>query len=310
MTNKEKYRQLCQVESSIPLFLKDWWLDATSLEGNWDVAIYEENGNIVAAWPYYYKSKWGIKVITTAYLTKYQGIWTKTPSHDLLVNKLLVRNLINQLPKFSSYAQMFHPTFTNWTALHWEGFKQTTKYTFVIDDISDMTKVVAGFAPSRRRDINKGQKSFHLEIGYDTKAFYQLRKKNLADLGQKIGYCEKEFVSLVEACKKHDACEFLMCKDEQGRVVCYSFIVWDANTSYYLITGFEPELCKNGASDYLTLETLKYASTKTKSFDFEGSMSKGVAHNLHSFAEKQIPYFFIYKDNFLFRMLRALKNER
>ena len=310
MTNKEKYRQLCKEEAGIPVFAKDWWLDATSGGGGWDVAIYEENGEVVASWPYFYKQKWGFKIITTAILTKYQGIWMREQSHDLIRNKIIVRELLAQLPKVASYAQLFSPRFTNWLPLHWDGFKQTTRYTFVIDNISNKEKVLEGFSINRRKDIARAQKYFKIEVGFDALAFYKLREKNLADIGEKIAYTQTDFLALAEACKKNSSGEFLVCKDEQNRIVSYCFIVWDELYTYFIISGFEPELCKKGASDLMVYETIKFASTKSKSFDFEGSMDKGIAHNVYTFAEKQIPYFLIYKDSFLFKALRLLKNDR
>lgn len=309
MTNKEKYRQLCLTEPSIPIYSKDWWLDATCIGGDWDVAIYEENGEIIGTWCYFYKTKLGFKIITTPFLTKYQGVWFKNPELDLLQNKIITRELLKQLPKFSSLTQFFSPTFTNWLPLYWEKFKQTTKYTFMIDDISDMNKVFDNFAYYRRRDIKRAQKLFTVEIGCDPAIFYDLRKKNLEQLNEKITYPRDGFIKLINACEKHNAGQALLCKNVNNEVVCYTYIIWDNQYSHYLISGFDVDLCKKGASDLLMYETIKYASTKTKSFDFEGSMVKGIAHNLNDFAEKQVPYYLIYKNNLFFQLYHLLKND-
>ena len=137
-----------------------------------------------------------------------------------------------------------------------------------------------------------------------------MRKKNLAQLNDIIGYQKHEFVNLVNACIEKNAGEFLVCKNAEGQIACYTFVVWDKLFTYYLISGFEPELCKKGASDLLMSETIKFAGTKTKSFDFEGSMDKGIAHNLQSFAEKQVPYYIVSKDNLLFKIFNLIKNKR
>jgi hypothetical protein len=44
MANKQKYRKFCKKEKNIPVFSKDWWLDAVCGEENWDVAIVEKGG--------------------------------------------------------------------------------------------------------------------------------------------------------------------------------------------------------------------------------------------------------------------------
>ena len=53
MTNKDLYSKLCENESTIPIFSKDWWLDAVCGDENWDVAIVEKGGEIWATMPYF-----------------------------------------------------------------------------------------------------------------------------------------------------------------------------------------------------------------------------------------------------------------
>jgi hypothetical protein len=74
MTDKEKYREYCRSESSIPVFARDWWLDAVCGEDNWEVALIENNGEILASFPYYIKRKFGINAITMPKLTQNAGI--------------------------------------------------------------------------------------------------------------------------------------------------------------------------------------------------------------------------------------------
>lgn len=52
MTNKDKYHIFCDHEKGIPIFNKDWWLDAVCGENNWDVALVEKGGSIVGSLPY------------------------------------------------------------------------------------------------------------------------------------------------------------------------------------------------------------------------------------------------------------------
>jgi hypothetical protein len=35
MTNKEKYREFCKNEKNLPIFSKDWWLDAVCGKDNY-----------------------------------------------------------------------------------------------------------------------------------------------------------------------------------------------------------------------------------------------------------------------------------
>ena len=44
MSNKDKYRLLCNTEKNIPIFSHDWWLDTVCGEKKWDVLLIEQKG--------------------------------------------------------------------------------------------------------------------------------------------------------------------------------------------------------------------------------------------------------------------------
>lgn len=74
-SNKDKYRHLLETEKTIPIFSRDWWMDAVCGEDNWDVLLVEKNGEIVASMPYYIHKKYGLTVITQPTLTQTNGMW-------------------------------------------------------------------------------------------------------------------------------------------------------------------------------------------------------------------------------------------
>jgi len=39
LIDKELYREFCKVEDNIPIFSKDWWMDAVCGEDKWDVIL-------------------------------------------------------------------------------------------------------------------------------------------------------------------------------------------------------------------------------------------------------------------------------
>ena len=52
MSNKEKYKEF-EEKSYVPIYSQNWWMDAVCLPENWDVWLYEKEGDICAAMPYY-----------------------------------------------------------------------------------------------------------------------------------------------------------------------------------------------------------------------------------------------------------------
>ena len=53
LSEKEIYRALCRTEDGLPLFSRDWWLDAACGEDHWDALLIEDRGRIAAALPLY-----------------------------------------------------------------------------------------------------------------------------------------------------------------------------------------------------------------------------------------------------------------
>ena len=61
---KEIYREQCGNEPSIPIFSRDWWLDAVCGKDNWDAAVVEKGGWVVGSMPYYIKKRAGFILFT------------------------------------------------------------------------------------------------------------------------------------------------------------------------------------------------------------------------------------------------------
>ena len=73
--------------------------------------------------------------------------------------------------------------------------------------------------------------------------------------------------------------------DSQGRIHAASYFVYDEKCCYYLIGGGDPELRTSGASSLLMWEGIKFASTVSGSFDFEGSMIEPIERFFRAFGD-------------------------
>ena len=75
MNSKEKYRTFCLKNKSVPIFHKDWWLDAVCGVDNWDVILAEnKNNEIIAVLPFCIQKKI-FKYIKQPIYTHHLGIW-------------------------------------------------------------------------------------------------------------------------------------------------------------------------------------------------------------------------------------------
>ena len=70
----------------------------------------------------------------------------------LETEKRLLGELIEMLPPFDVFRQCFSPTLTNWLPFYWAGFQATVRYTYRIEDLSDLD----GSAASSRSTSGAG----------------------------------------------------------------------------------------------------------------------------------------------------------
>ena len=310
MPAKDQYRAFCEKESSLPIFSRAWWLDAVCGEKNWDVAVVKNGDEIAAALPYYIQQGKRAISLTMPQLTQTLGPWLR-PSKAKYANMLaeqkdLMTQLINQLPPYDIFAQNFHYSITNWLPFYWQGFNQTTRYTYVIEDLTDIKKVWDGLLPNIRTDIKKAQNRFGVQVytDLDIDTFLDVNELTFVRQGQRLPYSRDLVKRLDNACVAYNARKIFFGKDEEGKIHAVAYVVWDENSAYYLMGGGDPELRNSGATSLCLWEAIQFAATVTKRFDFEGSMIEPVERFFRAFGAKQIPYFSISKNNSRRALLR------
>ena len=233
-------------------------------------------------------------------LTQTMGPWLKYPdslkdSTILSFEKKIMTNLIDQLPENIFFVQNFNYSITNWLPFFWKGFKQTTRYTYVIEDISDPDKVFNSFKSEVRFQIRKAQKLVQVYSDDNLKEFFKIHCKTFKRQHLDSPYNLEVLKKIDKICKSRNCREILFAKDEQERIHCAIFLVWDANSIYYLMGGQDSELRSSGAQSLLIWEAIKRYHTIAKCFDFEGSMVESIETFFRKFNPVQKPYFQIYK---------------
>ena len=302
LIDKEKYRQLCREEPSIPVFSRDWWLDAACGEDNWQVAIIEEQGRIIASMPYFIKYKMGKKILSQPPLTQKLGPWIRYEENMDYSTKVgyeidLMTGLIENLPSFDLFLQMFDYEVTNWLAFYWKGFRQQTSYTYVIDDIGDPDRVFLNFSRLKKRDINKAKKRVETRHDLPAEEFYLHHQSTLAQQNKKISYSYEHFRRLYDAGYKNNAGKTGYAVDENGNITAAIYTVWDTNSAYHLVYSIDPRYRNSGSASLLVYEMICYLSARTKKFDFEGSTIKNVEYSYRQFGTRQVPMFRVSKTN-------------
>lgn len=304
MINKTEYRRLCAVEEDIPIFSKDWWLDATCGADNWDVVISKSGNEVVGTLPFYKTRKFSLTLLKMPLLTQKLGPWIKYPQNQkyekrLSHEKKIMNDLISQLPHFDLFQQSFDYSITNWLPFYWNKFKQTTRYTYVIDDLSNLDNVFQEFKSSVRGKTRKAEKLVTITSEKTLEDFYLVNKMTFERQKIKIPYSYKLIEEKDKALSSRNSRKIFFAVDEQERIHSALYLIWDSRSSYVHMVGEDPDLRNSGAGSLLIWEAIQFTKNQLKlnCFDFEGSMIEGVEEVRRAFGAIQKPYFEISKIN-------------
>ncbi|MBW5448362.1 GNAT family N-acetyltransferase [Cohnella sp. CFH 77786] len=299
---KSKYRELCLSNPEIPLINRDWWLDATVGEDGWDVLLVERGGEIIASLPYHRTKKMLFDVIDMPYLTLTMGIWIRYPPGQKYATRLsyekeIYLELIEKLPKVDYYYQHFHWSITNWSTFYWRGFRQTTRYTYLLENLKDLDRLYANMKEKTRNEIRKAEKQLEVVESDDIETFHRINEMTFKRQGEKMPH-SLDFIRRVDlACRERGCRKIWFAKDREGRIHGAVYLAWDEKCAYYLLGGGDPELRKSGASSLLLWEAVKRLSSVTENLDLYGGMHEPVETFFRSFGATQKPYFQISKIN-------------
>ena len=97
--------------------------------------------------------------------------------------KDLMEQLIEQLPPHHYIIQHWSHLYTNWLPFYWADFKQTTQYTYIIEDLQDIDEIWASLGGNIRRECRKASTRFKLNVREDLplEDFLELHKRLFND---------------------------------------------------------------------------------------------------------------------------------
>lgn len=298
MTNKDKYRKLCETEKTIPIYSRDWWLDAVCGKNKWEVLLIEEKNKILATMPLYIPIA---HVISMPSYTQTLGPWIAPTSFDtkytteLGRRQELCKQLIEQLKPYRSFLQNFNYDITDWLPFYWAGFQQTTRYTYVLNNIQNKELIWNNMSANIRRNINKAQNKYHLAVkrGISIKEFLTAQAQTFDRQHVKNKSSVKALKKIISLSKEKGQGDLWGAYDQEGHLHSAAFIVWHEQSAYYLGGGGNPIYRNSGAQSLVLWECIQYVSQFTQKFDFEGSMLPGVERFFREFGAIQTPYFTI-----------------
>lgn len=293
------------------IFCFSWWLRAVCPNG-FDILILKKNGEIVAGMPVPYLKRWGLKMVKVPPFSHTLGILLM-PSNKKSYQKRLseemnmVNSIIDMIPNCDYFSIFFHYNFDNWLPFYWAGYKQTTKYSYIISDIRDYNYIISNFSQSKRKNIKKAEKNIQVFEDLSASEFYSHHAMSLGKKGKKISYSYDNFKRIYEFSYGKTAGKTWYAADNNNNIHSCIFVVYDHRSAYFLISSIDPYYSDSHSLTLLLRDAIYYLSQYTVSFDFEGSMIRGVENSFRKFGGVQTPYFYITRMSRKGKFLKAVQ---
>lgn len=295
------------------IFNKSYWLKTVCED--FKILVCEENNKILGgvALPNvksrYYKNpkltpQLGILISNFDENVKYS---TKISKEIEITN-----SIIEGLPKFKMFNYGFSYNFSNFIPFIWSGFQIGTRYTYVIEDLTDLDKVFNDFQYDVKYLIKKASKNnIVVSNKFSIEDFYEINKKTFDRQNMKMPYTKEFLIKLDNMLKQNNSRQMFFALNDKNEIVAGVYLIYDKNCTYYLMGGADPDYRKLGAQTILVWESIKFASQVSTKFDFEGSVIKSIESSFRQFGGSQKIIHTVYKSGLLFEFLykAAQKNK-
>lgn len=317
LTNKKKYAELVTFKEAgdLRVFSTPDWLDLVCGPSNWDACIaIDKGGRVMGMMPFCFKRSLGQLVIRMPKLTPFLDIWInypagmRTASRKDAYRRRVIRKLINQLPKFVYFSQHYSYSLTDWLPFYWQGFQQTTLYSFIMEPGKPTYSTFEGLKSETRNMVRRAAQHLDILESDDTSVFHALNSKSFQRQGISIPYSHTLLDQLNRLLRSKDQSKLYLAQDIAGGISAGILIVYGHKTNYCLASGLDKKKAIPGAMQFLLWHAIEDAMRQGRSFDFEGSMIPGVAKMFSGFGAEQTPYYKIYKgQNKLIEVLNTLR---
>jgi lipid II:glycine glycyltransferase (peptidoglycan interpeptide bridge formation enzyme) len=208
--------------------------------------------------------------------------------------KELFNKLIDQLPRCDYFELYLNHRITNWLPFYWRGFKQTTRYTYILDDLSSTEAVWKGLRAEVRTQIRKAERQLSVRTDLSIDQLLDVVELTFRRQGRQLPFTRELVRRIDEACLQRGARHAFFAMDADRRLHAALYMVRDAEYAYYLLGGADPRLRSSGAQLLLFWEAIRLAATLNLKFDFEGSMIEPIERVFRAFGAVQVPYMKVY----------------
>lgn len=302
-----------EIEEFGSVFEQPWWLEVVA-PGQWDeIAVKDKNGNCIGRLPYVKSKKYGMEYCGLPVLTQHVGPWIKLEKSMKSVAilkrvKQVSEDFIKNLATKSNVDIYFHHSIQYVLPFIWAGYNVEPQFTYVIDNLENLDSVFQGMESKVRNLIKNADKKYLITDDVSVDDLVRLVGDTFKKQGRDLPMGEVVLRKLFKEAFEHNAGKIIGAVNrESGQVDSVAFFLYDKHSCYYLLGGKDYEKNTTGAQEAILWEGIKFASTVSNAFDFEGSMIPGIESFFRGFGGSPKVYYRVWRGGAVFKLLNWLK---
>src|SRR5262249_48660623 len=150
------------------------------------------------------------------------------------------------------------------------------RFTYVLDDLTDLSRVWHGMSDSARGQVKKAQKAGLRVVPCGTEEVYRCECQSFLRQGRRLSHSESLLRSIYQSAKENDSGACFAVVDREGTAYAARLLVWDRHRAYSLVCGADSELRNSGANSLGVWDAIQFVAQRSPAFDFAGSVIESI----------------------------------
>jgi len=262
--------------------------------------LYDKGDNLIGGFYLYRQKRLGLSVYRNTPFSPTIGPFLKINAKNPVAIMALWKKVLAEMAdtidglRYSIIAFALNKKLIDTQPFIWKKFKVIPGYTYLVDLGQSIDDIRKNMSTERRNDIKKATKDgVTVKHTDDLQIVKSLIVKTFTRQGMTTDehYIDK---ILFEFANKDNSFAKIALKDDNP--ISALFCIYDNNTAYYLLGGYDSENSHHGAGPMVVWEGIRHAKELgLKQFDFEGSMAPQIERYFRGFGGQLTPYYRICK---------------
>jgi hypothetical protein len=302
--------------SKASIFHEYWWLEAVTA-GRFSEVEVGQGDYPAGRLPFVATRRKGLRLLGMPDFTHLLGPIVDSgdgKTQTRMTNRLsTVGALISQLPPFDFFKQVIDPTLDDELALidglafQRHGFQVGHQYSFQIGCRAELDTLLARMHFKVRQHIRRAEEQRSVVTVDDPQRFVIFYMENLRKMNRESYMQFDRFPILFSECRARNCGEILAAIRPDGIPVAMTFLVWDDQKMYYLMSTRDTTVCDNGSINLLVWSAMKLAHELGLTFDLDGVSNGGTARFLSGFGGTLKTRLIITKGQPVYNVVQSVK---